>query len=77
MNGIRTTSFWTALASGIILLIQAVLRLFGIEVSEKNTVDLLNAVNVIITAASIGGILINPEKVDSYVKLKSNNESKG
>ncbi len=74
-DGLRTTTFWTAIVSGILLLLQAVLRFFGIEIAEERTAELVNAINVIITAASIGGILINPEKVETFKTISADTQA--
>lgn len=70
-DGLRTTTFWTAIVSGVLLLAQAILRFFGVEIAEEKTAELVNAINVIITAASIGGILVNPEKVETFKTISN------
>lgn len=65
---LRTTLFWSAMVSAVALLVQSVLNLAHISYSSENINDLVKSINVLISALSIGGILINPEKVFSKEK---------
>lgn len=73
-ESLRTVTFWAAIVSALSIFIQAILRLFGIEFSEKDFVDVVNAANILISALAVGGILINPEKVSTLFTKKTAND---
>lgn len=67
---LKTTVFWSSIASALILLAQSIAILFGYEISQEKTIQIMAVVNSALTVFSISGILVNPEKVDSYQAFK-------
>lgn len=73
---LKTTVFWGALASSIVLLISAISLFFGVEIDSEKTQNLLVAIGAFIGALSLGGILINPKDVDSFQSMMVKKEKK-
>lgn len=69
----RTTVFWTALISGILLFGQQVSNIFGFEITDALVSKILTAAGTLMSLLVLVGILTNSEeaeKFESKVKKK-------
>lgn len=76
---IKTVSFWSGLAAGLVILLQSLGQVFGFTVSEKHITDIIMAICGILVVL---GIVNKPEKKQENNKsenvqentVKSNNK---
>ena len=66
---LRTSVFWIAFIGAIFMFVQALSPIFGFKFSVENADGLLTAINAIIGALVIAGILIDPHEVEGYNKF--------
>lgn len=71
---LRTTIFWSAIFSSALLLIQAVSAILGYTLDTEISLQLLGSVNAVVASLALGGILVDPGKVDSFQAIKKNNK---
>ncbi|MGV7000360.1 hypothetical protein C2I27_04330 [Priestia megaterium] len=63
---IKTTVFWGAIASAVLIFIQNIAAAFGYEISAETMTHLIAAVNSLLAILSLSGLLVNPKEVDSF-----------
>lgn len=69
----RTTVFWTALISGLLLFGQQVATIFGFVITDALVSKILTAAGTLMSLLVLVGILTNSdeaEKIESKVKKK-------
>lgn|GEM_PF-6338972 len=67
---IKTTVFWSGIASSIILFSQSVTTLLGYDIPEETIATIMAAVNSLLSVLTLSGVLVNPEEVDSFQAFK-------
>jgi uncharacterized membrane protein len=69
-NKIRSTVFWAGLASAVLLAVQLVAGLFGVEVTSEKVTATMTSINGILSALTVAGVLVSPSKVESFQTFK-------
>lgn len=71
---IRTTVFWSGIVSSLILFAQSVATLLGYEIPEATIALVLASVNSLLSVLTLSGVLVNPEKVESFQAMFKSNK---
>lgn len=71
---IKSTVFWGALASAILLFVQNILLLFGIELPAEVVAGVMTSVNSLLSILTLSGLLVNPNEVDSFQAMVKKGE---
>lgn len=67
---IKTTVFWSGIVSSLILFAQSIATLFGFEIPQATIATILGAVNSLLSVLTLSGVLVNPDKVESFQTFK-------
>ena len=62
----RTTLFWSALVSGILIFAQQVSLLFGFEISDDLVAQIMTAVGTLLSILVLLGVLTNSEQANAF-----------
>ncbi|EOO44503.1 MULTISPECIES: phage holin [Bacillus cereus group] len=63
---LKTTVFWSGMASAILVFAQSFAILLGYELPQDTVVKVMGAVNSLLALLSFSGLLVNPEHVESF-----------
>lgn len=66
LNIKRTTVFWTALCSGVLLLAQQVAGLLGFSITNETVSGITTAVGTLLSILVLLGVLTNSEEANSF-----------
>lgn len=67
---IKTTVFWSGIASSLIIFAQNIALLFGFEIPAETIAGILASVNSLLALLSLSGVLIDSKEVDSFQAMK-------
>lgn len=67
---IKTTVFWSGIVSSLILFVQSVATLCGFQIPAETVAIVMAAVNSLMSILTLSGVLVNPEKVESFQAMK-------
>jgi uncharacterized membrane protein len=68
---IKTTVFWSGIASSLILFVQSVASLLGHQISQETIATTWAAINSLLSILTLSGVLVNPEQVESFQAFKA------
>jgi phi LC3 family holin len=72
---IKTTVFWSGIASSLIIFAQSIATLFGYELPADTMAQIMAAVNSLLALLTFSGVLVDSKEVDSFqtfsAKVKS------
>lgn len=71
---VKSTVFWGALASAILLFVQNILMLLGIELPAEVVAGVMTSVNSLLSILTLSGLLVNPKEVDSFQAMVKKSE---
>jgi uncharacterized membrane protein len=63
---IKTTVFWSAIASAGIVLAENVAKTFGYEIPASTVANILTDANGLLALLSFAGVLVDSKEVDSF-----------
>jgi uncharacterized membrane protein len=69
-NRIKTTVFWSGIASSLIIFAQSIMTLLGMDLPAETVATVLAAVNSLLAVLTFSGVLVNPEHVESFQAMK-------
>ncbi len=73
-NLIRSYSFWTALASALVILIGALGRAFGFEIEEKLVTDIVMSIAGLLVVFGIVTLPASTKDKDSEIEIPSEHD---
>lgn len=66
LNIKRTTVFWTALFSGILLFAQQVSELFGFTITNETIAGIMTALGTLLSLLVLLGVLTNSDEANTF-----------
>ncbi|CUB50837.1 Bacteriophage holin [Bacillus subtilis] len=63
---LKTTVFWSGIASATLIFLQSLATLFGYELPQDTVAKVMGAVNSLLALLTFSGVLVNPEHVESF-----------
>ncbi|HDR8240562.1 MULTISPECIES: phage holin [Bacillus cereus group] len=65
-NKLKTTFFWSGMASATLVFAQSMAILLGYELPQDTIAKIMGAINSLLALLAFSGLLVNPEEVNSF-----------
>jgi uncharacterized membrane protein len=66
---IKTTVFWSGIASSLIIFVQSIATLLGYELPADTIAQIIAVVNSLLAILSFSGVLVDSKEVDSFQNI--------